>query len=88
MCQHYAPSAPDACNEEDAPEFSNKTTANFCDYFNPDPEVYDGSEQLADNNARAKLDALFENAIGTEPESNGTSGANEMLDQAEDLFKK
>lgn len=88
MCEHYAPSAPDACDEEDAPEFSNKTTANFCDYFIPDPEVYDGKEQRADNDARAKLGALFGNAMGAEPETSRTSDSDETLDQAEDLFKK
>ena len=88
MCTHYAPSAPDACDEEDAPEFSNKTTANFCDYFDPDPDVYDGREQRADTEARAKLGALFGKHAESESGGSEESGVDELLGQAEDLFKK
>lgn len=87
MCKHYAPCAPDACDEEDAPEFSNKTTANFCDYFDPDPEAFDGREQRADGEARAKLDDLFGSGSETALNS-GSSSSNDILEQAEDLFKK
>jgi hypothetical protein len=41
MCRHYAPSLPDACNEEDAEEVRNKTSANFCDYFSPVARDFD-----------------------------------------------
>jgi hypothetical protein len=88
MCTHYAPSQPDACDEEDAPEFTNKTSANFCDYFEPDPDVYDGNEQRADAEARAKLDALFGAGADGVPGESGKSTADEMRDQAESLFKK
>ena len=88
MCHHYAPTAPDACDEEDAPEARNKTTANFCDYFDPNPQAHDGSEKRADNEARTQLESLF----GDEPESSsgktGPLDADPDLQQAEDLFKK
>ena len=85
MCRHYAPSLPDACDEEDAPEVRNKTAANFCDYFKPSPTVFDGREQRAEKKARAELDALFGNAPETpEPESD----ADGLIEQAEDLFRK
>jgi hypothetical protein len=88
MCKQYAPTAPDACNEEDAPEVHNKTTANFCDYFDPDPDVFDGSERQAEAAARAKLDALFSNGVKEKSdERDEKSAAEKLLDQAEDLFK-
>lgn len=88
MCQRYAPSAPDACTEEDAPEVHNKTTANFCDYFDPDPNAFDGSERQADAAARARLNALFGNGNSEESaEPEEKSNADKLLDQAEDLFK-
>jgi hypothetical protein len=87
MCVNYAPSAPDACLEEDAPEFRTKTAANFCDYFRPSPEAFDGSEKRAEDQARTQLDALFGSDASDAPETSGKSGADVALQQAEDLFK-
>jgi hypothetical protein len=88
MCKQYAPSAPDACTEEDAPAVHNKTTANFCDYFDPDPGVFDGNAIAADAAARDRLNALFgEEVNGESPDSREKSSAEKLLDQAESLFK-
>jgi hypothetical protein len=87
MCTRYAPSAPDGCSEDDAPEVRNKTTANFCDYFDPNPHAFDGSEQHADADARSALEALFGNDGKDSVDRNERSEADKMLDQAEDLFK-
>jgi hypothetical protein len=88
MCKQYAPTAPDACEEEDAPEVHNKTTANFCDYFDPDPAVFDGSERQAEAAARAELNALFGDGLNEDSvERKEKSSAEKLLDQAEDLFK-
>lgn len=59
MCVHYAPSKPKACSEDDAIEVRDKKTANFCDYFKPNPSAFSPAEQDAENAARAALDALF-----------------------------
>lgn len=88
MCRHYAPSAPEACDEDDAIEVRNKTAANFCDYFDPDPDAFDGSEQKAEQKARGELDALFGNEPRSEPGTSSEPAADEWLQQAEDLFKK
>ena len=95
MCRHYAPSAPDACDEDDAPEVRNKTIANFCDYFDPDPDAFQDGEGQADEKARAELDALFGGASSgkSETESGPAAGSkpraeDDRLRQAEDLFKK
>lgn len=88
MCRHYAPSAPDACDEDDAIEVRNKTTANFCDYFDPDPGAFDGREQRAEERARGELDALFGNEPPSRPGMSSEAAADDRLQQAEDLFKK
>lgn len=85
MCVHYAPSAPDACKEDDAIEVQEKTRANFCDYFKPDPDAFEGSELKAEIKARSQLDALF----GDESADAKTQDAADdpLRQQAEDLFK-
>lgn len=100
MCRHYAPAKPDACDEEDAIVVGNKTAANFCDYFTPDPGVFDGREQRADDAARARLADLFGGA-GTaagsaDTDAPGRTGAatgaptpeRAALEAAEKLFRK
>jgi hypothetical protein len=59
MCTRFAPRLPKGCTEDDAPEVRDKKSANFCDYFKPNPKAYDPAEQSADQAARAALDALF-----------------------------
>jgi len=86
MCRHYAPSAPDACDEEDAEEVRNKTTSNFCDYFSPSVGSFDGKEQQAEEKARSTLDSLFEDQDAGSEES--PSDTDPALRQAEDLFRK
>lgn len=93
MCRHYAPSEPDACDEEDAIEVRDKTTANFCDYFVPDPGAYAGVQQQTEDAARRQLAALFgeEQAADAPPDvgadSDG-SATQDALEQAEKLFRK
>lgn len=87
MCTHYAPSAPDACDEDDAPEVRDKTAANFCDFFAPDPKARDGSGERMGEAARQKLEALFGDApppAGPEP----AAATETALTEAEKLFRK
>jgi predicted RNA-binding Zn-ribbon protein involved in translation (DUF1610 family) len=89
MCRHYAPSAPDACDEDDAPAVRNKTTANFCDYFAPDATAFDGNERRAEQKARANLDALFGKPSANEPQQAADAESDDAIRRAaEDLFKK
>lgn len=85
MCRHYAPGKPDACDEEDAIEVTNKTTANFCDYFAPNPEAFDGREQRAEDKARSELAALFGESSTDADESRDP--ADGPLSEAERLFR-
>lgn len=92
MCRHYAPAKPDACVEEDAPEVRNKTSANFCDWFAPDPAAFDGRARDETAEARARLEALFgqENAADTEaaPGESESAATERALTEAEKLFRK
>jgi hypothetical protein len=86
MCRHYAPSLPEACDEDDAEEVRNKTSANFCDYFSPGTGTFDGRERQAEEKARMTLDSLFGDE---DAESTGNrSDEDPDLRQAEDLFRK
>jgi len=88
MCGHYAPTKPDACDEEGAVPVHNKTTANFCDWFRPDPGAFDGRAQQAENEARRKLSALFGADAESSAKASGTGEKDSLLDAAESLFKK
>ncbi len=88
MCTNYAPSAPDACSEEDAIEVHNKTSANFCDYFNPASDAFDGRERRAENVAKRELDALFGGAVESAQDIDTSTDDDPLLRQAEDLFGK
>lgn len=87
MCLHFAPTQPDACDEEDAVEVANKTAANFCDYFAPSARAFDGSELEADAAARAALDALFGDETAA-PDRGEDSAAAKARQDAEDLFQR
>jgi hypothetical protein len=93
MCSHYAPSQPDACDEDDAIPVQNKTTANFCDYFAPSNHAFSGAEKNAEDRARRQLDALFGGspaveAPAAEMPAGGASSGDDALRAAEDLFRK
>ena len=86
MCTHYAPSKPDACDEQDAVPVHNKATANFCDWFALNYFAFDGREQRAESEARQKLGALF----GANEAGGNTAPAakDSLIDAAEKLFRK
>jgi hypothetical protein len=88
MCSHYAPTRPDACDEEDAVPVHNKTTANFCDWFTPDPAAFDGRAQRAENEARSRLSALFGGGAEESAQGSGAGEKDALLDAAEKLFRK
>jgi len=97
MCLHYAPREPTGCDEEDALEVRDKTRANFCDYFEPNPNAYDAADQAAEQRARAALEALFGADAGgaagptrsaTAPGDDTPKSRDANLDAADALFKK
>ena len=58
QCQWFAPGAPGECREARAEPPTDKTTANFCDWFAFAPGSGQPVHSAADA-ARAKLEALF-----------------------------
>ena len=86
MCVYFDTAAPQQCREPVADNVSDKQRANFCGYFQINPQAYDGpSDQAADSHQ--KLDALF--GDGTSGEAAETSTPEDELGtQLDQLFKK
>lgn len=83
MCIFYSPDVARQCREDDAEEVKEKERANFCDYFKPGTDVYDGKLAAAENKARGEFAALF----GDESvEGNDDKPDNDLTD-ADKLFK-
>lgn len=82
MCTFYDPHHAEACNEERAEPPGVKDRANFCDYFAPRPEAFQGRNTSAEAAARAQLDVLFGGGEATAPAE--TDEARQALDA---LFK-
>lgn len=57
MCEFYEPKWRTGCREERAEDVSDRTRANFCEYFKPRPNAAAGGDVAT--KARAELDALF-----------------------------
>ena len=75
MCTRYTPRLRRGCDEDDAPEVRNRESANFCDYFKPNPRAFDPANAPADAAARAELAKLFgEDRSGGAPSGGGGSG--------------
>jgi hypothetical protein len=78
--------APQQCREPVADLVSDKQRANFCGYFQINPQAC-VSPVNQDADAQRQLDALFGGeSTGDEPESGGDGDA--LRDGLEDLFRK
>jgi hypothetical protein len=67
MCRHYDESASTGrCREERAEPPSEKDVANFCDWFEPGKNAFREGRTTAGENARSRLDALFDDSRGLE----------------------
>ena len=86
MCQYYDPAVPKACREDGADEVREKQRANFCDWFRPSEQAFDGKQAAEAQRATAKLDALF--GAGQSAESGQADHAGDPLAAAARLFKK
>lgn len=81
MCNSYDPDVPKKCREDDAEEIPEKERVNFCDWFRPGEDVFDGKAAAQAVQARNSLDALFGD------EDDAASGQDAGTQDAEDLFK-
>ena len=77
FCTQYDQNRPGACDNDSAEPPNDKTTANFCEYFIPNPAAYRGAK-TANHSAKAKLDSLF----GDDPSDTDTGSGNPL----DDLF--
>lgn len=59
MCRFYDPHKPESCIEERADPPKDKQRANFCEYFDPKPNVFQAQDDSAANRAKTELDKLF-----------------------------
>lgn len=59
MCTSYDATAPGQCRDDRADPPTDKTCANFCDFFTPRRDGPHAAQPSRADAARAKLDALF-----------------------------
>ena len=80
QCEHFDTRVPRQCKEDGAEDVTEKSRVNFCDWFKPGFDVFDGREKAAEDRARAELETLFGDASSGPDEKPGSP-------DADDLFK-
>jgi hypothetical protein len=81
MCEFYDPHVPRKCTEDDAEEILEKERLNFCEWFVPGENAFDGKAAAEEARAKNSLAALF--GDGEESETL----ENSLLPDAEKLCK-
>lgn len=59
LCRHYDPQRTLQCFEDRADPPLQKENANFCDYFSPRANAFEGATADRSDAARSRLDGLF-----------------------------
>lgn len=83
MCACYDAHVPKACTEDDALEVSDKSSANFCDWFKPSANAFTPHEIEAERAAQTELAALFGESDASEA---AAAAESEALERAKSLF--
>ena len=83
MCVFHDPALRQGCREDRAEHVQEKQRANFCDYFSPAPDAFKPPDRVGEQDARARLDALFGNSG-----AHHDAGSDPARDALEHLFKK
>lgn len=60
MCVHYDRNVPRQCREDGAEDVKEKDRLNFCDWYKPSERAFDADGKADEDQARAALDALFD----------------------------
>jgi hypothetical protein len=81
MCGYFAKNVAKQCREDDAEEVHEKERANFCEWFTPGADAFDGERAAADEKSRDALASLFADEGGESADDSRAQSA------AEDLFK-
>lgn len=80
MCRHYDPRVSDQCREERAEAVTDKTRANFCDYYDISPDAWQAGDKGGQSSARSAAEALFgEHAESVSDDSGSEDKAKEEL---------
>lgn len=75
MCKHYDPRVSDQCREDRTEPVTDKTRANFCDYFDISPNAWQERHENEHDAARNAAEALF----GGSADSPDNGGGSEEL---------
>lgn len=75
QCKQYAANVADQCREDRAEAVTDKTRANFCDYFDINADAWQPADTGGQSAARAAAEALFGDA-DSKPAEPGSSTAN------------
>lgn len=67
QCRFYAPEKHNQCREQIAERVTDKTRANFCDYFVPNPSAYTPADLSKAAESQQRLDAIFDTPATTQP---------------------
>lgn len=87
LCKHDRPGLSYGCHEDLAEELSDKESANFCDYFKPNPNAYRPKTQSKQAQAEAELAALFSSSVTNTPSTDAAqSKKDQSLSELEKLF--
>ena len=81
MCRFYDANVPRQCREDGAEEVIEKERANFCDWFKPGQDVFDGARAREAFQAKDALAVLFGDGETSSP------GQDELEREADKLFK-
>jgi hypothetical protein len=60
MCVYYDERVPRQCREDGAEDVRDKDRLNFCDWFKPSDAAFDAGRMDEEDQAKAALDALFD----------------------------
>lgn len=91
LCNEYNPLISRKCEEDRAEDVSDKESANFCDYFSPNPSAYQSKKSNKQTQAEEELARLFgdnkdqelnTSKVDTPPQTK----AEKALSDLEDLF--
>ena len=93
LCTSYQLGISKCCDEERAEDVSDKESANFCDYFVPNPKAYKPAKQSNKTQAEAELANLFgQKSAPTSAPQDGDSKpqtrVHDALSELEQLFGK
>ena len=83
MCEFYDVSVAQSCREPMAEEVKDKTRANFCEFFQPNPDAFQTGAPTGTSPDTAALEALFD---GTAQPGAGDDSEDDKRRALDDLF--